>query len=97
MRVAFNDHLFRQFHAAQLGNSPHIIASQIDQHQMLSDFLGIIQQLVLQRLILRRRGTALARTGDGPDGHLIVFQPHQNLWRGAHHLMIIQVQIIHVG
>ena len=97
MGIAFDRHLLGEAHAADGADPAHVVAAQINQHQMLGQFLGIGQQFRFQRLILLLGGAAPAGAGDGAHRQQPVLQPRQNLRRGADDVEIAQVEKIHVG
>ncbi len=84
MRIALDEETVRHLDAADFRHAAHIVASEIEQHQMLGALLGIGHQLVRKARIVFRRCTAPARAGDGPDRHRAVAQPHQNLGARTH-------------
>jgi hypothetical protein len=51
--------LSRHLHGADLGDAAHVVAAEVEQHQVLGALLGIGQQLDLQRgFVLLRRDAA---------------------------------------
>ena len=78
---------------ADLRHAADIVAAEIEQHQMLRALLRIGQQLGLERQILCRVRTALARAGQRADRHHAVAQPHQNFRAGADGDEIHEIQI----
>ena len=95
--VALDHHLVGELHRADLGDTAHVVASQVDKHQVLGDFLGIRQQFRLQFPVLLLAVAATTGTGDGPHGDYSLFHPGQDLGGRAHDMEIFQVQVIHVG
>ena len=71
-------------HGAERRHPADIVATEIQQHQMLGAFLRVGQQFGLQRLILFVGRAAPARARQRPDRHRAVAQPHQDLRAGAH-------------
>jgi hypothetical protein len=69
MRVALDHHQLRHMHRAVLADAPQVVASQIDQHDMLGAFLLIGEQLLCQSLVfllaVAARARARYRAGDG--------------------------------
>ena len=47
------------------GDTTDIVATKVDQHDVLGAFLGVLQQLVRQPLVLRQCLAARAGPGDG--------------------------------
>ncbi|KOF54095.1 hypothetical protein AD428_09230 [Achromobacter sp. DMS1] len=105
VRVALDDHGVADFHRAYPRHAAHVVAGQVDQHDVLGDFLGIGPQLRGQGGVFLGRAAALARAGQGTDGDLGFFLAvlhhallaHQDLRRGAHHLEVAEVPEVHVG
>ena len=79
--VALHGKAFSDAHRADLGDAAHVVAAEIQQHQVLGALLGIGQQLLFERLVLFRRGAAPPRAGERPDRHLAVAHTHQDLGR----------------
>ena len=69
VRVTLNNHFLGDFHATGLRHAPHIIAAQINQHQMLSQLFFISQQFMLKGDILLFCGTTRTRTGNRTHGN----------------------------
>ncbi|MNT70714.1 hypothetical protein D3C72_2091280 [compost metagenome] len=47
LAVAFDDEAFRDLDRAGRGDTAHVVAAQIEQHQVLGAFLGVGQKLSL--------------------------------------------------
>ena len=60
LAVALDEELVGDFDGADLGDAADIVAAEIEQHQMLGAFLGVGEQLLLERLVLVRRRAARA-------------------------------------
>ena len=101
MGVALDDHLVGDLDAAGLRDAANIVARQIDQHDMFGAFFFITQQFFGQGAVLLRRGATRAGAGQRADGDLAAvrrgFLTHKNFRRGANHLKIAEVVVIHVG
>ena len=67
-----------------IGDAAHVVAREVEQHQVLGMLLGIGQQLVGKLLVLLGRGAAPYGAGERPDGDGVVAQAHQDLGAGAH-------------
>jgi len=76
--ITLDDHLLGQLHRADFRDAAGVVAAQVDQHQVLGDFLGIGQQVCFQRQILLFGGAARAGAGDGPHGDQVVLDAHQH-------------------
>ena len=79
MRVALNLHHVGDAYRAIIRHAADIVAAQVDQHDMLSTFLGIREQLLGKRPVFRLISSPAPRTGQGANGHLAVLDPHQDL------------------
>ena len=97
MRITLDGHAFCQLDAADPGDPPTIIAPQIEQLRVFGQFFLVGQQIARQRSIFFRRRTTFARSGDGAHRNALPFQAHQNLGRSTHDLIILEVEIEHVG
>lgn len=93
--VAFDDEFLGRAHGADPGHAAHVVAAQIQQHQVLGQFLRIGQQVGLVRAVLFRRGPAGPGARDGSDRDLPVKDAHQDLGAGADHLKAAEVEIEH--
>ena len=67
MAVTFDKKLVRDLDGTNRCDPADIIASKIEQHEVLGAFLRICHQFVFERLVLVRRCAALACTGDRAD------------------------------
>ncbi len=81
--VALDRELLVRVDRADLRHPAHIVAAEIEQHQVLGPFLGIGEQLLLQGLVLGRRGAAGPGPRDRANRHLAVADPHHDLGTGA--------------
>ena len=86
MTVLLDGELLDDSHGAELGDTAHVVASEIDQHQMLGVLFGVGEQLVGQLLVFLGSRAPADRTGERADGDDVVAQPDQDLGRGAHDL-----------
>ena len=60
MGVTLDGEAFNHLNGTGLRHSPHIVATEINQHQMLGDFLRICSQLFLESQIFFLGVTATA-------------------------------------
>ena len=95
--IALDGELGGGVDGADLRHPAHVVAAEVEQHQVLGPLLGVGQQLGLERVVLLRRSAAPAGAGDGADGDRAVAHPHQDLGARAHHLEVAEVEIEHVG
>ena len=77
--VALDEELVGDLDRPDLGDAADIVAAEVEQHQVLGAFLGIGEQLLLQRLVFLRGRAAPARAGDRADGDLAVAGLDQDL------------------
>ena len=95
--VALDDHALGEAHGADAGDAADVVAAQVDEHQVLGQFLGIGEQFLLQGAVLGLGGAATTGAGDGADGDHPVLQPGEDLRRGADDMEVPQVHVMHVG
>ena len=91
--IIFDGEFFRRRDGADFGDTADVVAAQVQQHQMFSQFLRIAKQVFGQGFIFSGRGTALTGTGKGAQGDAAIADTHQNLGAGADHLKIAEIQI----
>ena len=77
--VTLDRHEVGQFDAAEFGNPSHIIAGEINEHQVLGTLLGIIEQFQPESLISLGGRTPLAGPGDWTDLNFSVGHLHMHL------------------
>ena len=96
MRITLDKHLFRYCDRTNFGDSPRVITTQIDQHQVFGKLLGVGQQLLLQDKILGLGGPAFAGSCQWSNRNFTIIYPGQNFRRGADHVVIAKIEIHHV-
>ena len=74
---------------AIIADAPQVVAPQIDQHDVLGAFLGIVEQLLFQLHIFLLVGAAPPRARERAIVGDALFQPHQHLRRCANQRQII--------
>ena len=79
MRVALDGHEIGDPHRPVARETAHVIAAQIDQHDMLGALLLVRQQFGGERRIFFRRLAAWTCAGDGTYGEMAVGHAHQQL------------------
>ena len=84
-------------HGADPGHPAHIVAPQIQQHEVLGQFLFVGQQISLMRAVLFGRGATGAGPGDGADRDLVIKDADQNFGAGTDHLKPAEIEIEHEG
>ena len=95
--IALDNHFFINTYRARGTYPADVVAAQVDQHQVFGQFLGIGQQFLLQCPVLGLALAARPGPGYGPDRDNAVLKPDQDLRRGADHLELSKVQVIHIG
>src|ERR1019366_9742544 len=77
-------------------HATYIIASQMYQHDVLGQLLGVFGQFRLETLVLSGRGTAPTRSGNRPRGDHAVAQAHHRLGRRSHHGALLAAHKVEV-
>jgi hypothetical protein len=83
VRVAFQRHVLRHPHSAELGHAPDVVAAQVDQHHVLGALLLAGLQFLRQALIVLGVRPSRPGTGDRVGLHAPALDPHQHLRGGA--------------
>ena len=81
--VAFDGEAVGDLHRPRRRHPAHIIAPEIEQHQVLGALLGIGEQAAFIGVILLAGLAARTRPGDGADRDLTLSHPHEDLRRGT--------------
>ncbi len=76
--IVFEEELVGDLHRAGLGDAADIVAPEVEEHEVLGQFLGIGEEFCGQLGIAGRRRAALAGAGDGADGDVAILHPHQD-------------------
>ena len=87
VRVTFDDEFVGDLDAAGLGHATDVIATQVEQHQMLGTFFGVGQQFGCQGFVLHDCRTTFARPRNRPQGDaalafyamFVIIEADQNL------------------
>ena len=69
MRVTLDAHERAELDGAGLGDDADIVATQIDEHRVLADLLGIVEQVALHLKVFVGGAPAPARAREGAVGH----------------------------
>ena len=77
-------------------DAANVIATEIDQHDVLRPFLLIRQEVTRQRVVLLRRSSSGSGSGDWVIGHGATLQSNEELRRGPYDLVVDEIQIEHV-
>src|SRR5262249_54391940 len=96
VRVPLDAHEVSDTHTSEFGNSPDVIPSEIDEHDMFRAFFRIREELRDQTLVVRGSGAAGTRAGNGAHGDRVVLNPYQQLRRRAHDLESVELEVVHV-
>ena len=75
MRITLDKHLFRYRDRTNFRDSPRVITTQIDQHQVFGKLLGVGQQFLLQDKVLGLGGPAFAGSGQWSNGNFTIIHP----------------------
>ncbi len=94
--IALDHHLLGQLHRTDFRNAPGVVTPEVDQHQVLGNFLVVAEQVLFQRQISLFGRATRASAGDRAHGNQIVFDAHQHFRRTAHHVEVTEVEEIHV-
>lgn len=81
--VALDDHYIGDFDAAKAGDAADVVASEIDQHDVLRTFFGIGQKLFSEGTIFGFGGSAWTSSGEGSHGHFAIDDTAHDLGRTA--------------
>ena len=95
--IVFEEELVGDLHGADLRHPADIVAAEVEQHQVLGQFLGVAQQLVGQFLVAGRRRAALAGAGDGADRDLALLDLDQDFRARAGDGEVAEIEEVHVG
>ncbi len=69
MAVALERHQLVDVHRAELGHPAHVVAGEVDEHDVLGHLLGVLLQLAGEAAVVVVGATAAAGTGDGAADH----------------------------
>jgi len=94
--VTLDHHFFGELDRADFRDTARVVTPQVDQHQVLGDFLVITEQVLFERQIGLFGGTTGAGSGNRAHGNQVVFNPHQHFWRAAHDVEVAKVEEVHV-
>ena len=94
--ITLDHHLLGEFDATGASHSTDVVTAQVDQHQVLGDFLGIGQQVLFQGQVSLLVGTTRAGAGNRAHGDQAIFQAHQHLRRAADHVEVAEVEEVHI-
>ena len=97
MGIFFRVHHLLDPHRTGRGHPAHVVAAQIDEHDVLGALLGIGKQIRDELFVLLIVPAARPRAGNGTHLQAAVFHAHEHFRRRADHRGVAQRQEIHVG
>ena len=95
--VALDRHQLVHLLGAEAHDASHVVAGQVDQHDVLGQLLGVLGQLPLEEPVVVLVLPTGPRTGDGPGDDDAVAQPHHRLGRRTDDGDLGEAQEVHVG
>ena len=81
--VALERHQLVDVDGAEAGHPPHVVAGQVDEHDVLGDLLGVLAQLAGHPAVVLVGAATAAGAGDRPGDHLVAQHLHHRLGRRA--------------
>ena len=96
MRVAFDFELLGDAHGTWSADASDIIATEVEQHDVLSDLLFVGEQFGGKRFIFLGSRSARSRSGDRVDGNLTIYRLDEQFGRGTDNLETVEIQVEHV-
>ena len=97
VRVALERHVGRDAHAAVLGDAPHVVATEIDEHHVLGALLFVALQLLGETQILFLVAAARTRARDRVRLDATPLDSHQHFRRRPDDRPAADAQEVHVG
>ena len=85
MGIAFDHHQLTDLNGTRTGDAAHVIAPKVDQHDMLSPFLGIAKQFLFKLPVFFWRSPSGSGPGNGAHFDAILFFTDKDFRRGAYH------------
>ena len=95
--VTLDGETVRDGHAVGTCHAAHVVAAQIEQHQVFGALLGIGKQAQLVGPVLAFACPARAGSGNGPNGNFTIAHAHQYLGAGADDGKSGQIQEVEKG
>ena len=81
--VALYTHHISHFHSTGFGDSTDIIASKVDEHEVLRTLLGVVEHLLFELFVPCMGLAAFTGAGDGTQEYLPICESYHDLWAGA--------------
>src|SRR5947209_4496179 len=96
MRIALDLHKLADLDASRCAHSSDVVTSEVNEHDMLGSFLGIIFQFLGEMLVTLSIYAAGTCPGNGPNGDFVVLKAHQQFWRCSYDMKILHIQVEHI-
>src|SRR5690606_7984098 len=90
VRVTLHHHLVGERDRTGFGNTANIVASQVDQHQVLGDFLRVSQQLFLKSLVFLGRMATATGAGNRAYRHRTLLDASEDFRRRTGDMEILE-------
>ncbi len=97
MAVALDDHHLVDHLGPEADHPAHVVAGEVDEHDVLGHLLRVLDQLALQPGVLLRGATAGSRPGDRTGGDRSLPQAHHRLGRRSDHGDLGEPQEVEIG
>jgi hypothetical protein len=97
MGIALDRHVGRYLDGAIGRHASHVVAPQIDEHDVLRTLLLTLPQLLGEKLVLLYRAAPWARPRNGMRLYRPALDPDQHLWRRTHDRPTAHPEKVHVG
>ncbi|MCY1361663.1 hypothetical protein D9M69_483360 [compost metagenome] len=94
--ITLDDHFLGELHRADFRYATGVVTTEVDQHQVFSDFLVVRQQVFFQRQVCLFIGSPRTGAGNRAHGDQVVFDPHQYFRRTANDVEVAEVEEVHV-
>ena len=91
MGIAFNFHELTYLDAAWDTHSSHVVACEINEHDVFSLLFGVVFQLFRESLIALLIAAAWARASNGANSDLVLLEAYQQFRRGSYDVKVMQI------
>lgn len=95
--VSFHGHKFVDMDGIGLANTGQVIAAEVDEHDVLSAFFFVGEQLLLQREVLFGGGAPFACAGEWAVGDGVVVDAAEDFGAGGDEDGAASLEVDHVG
>ena len=96
MTVTLEGHQLFHHHRAKLGHSPHVVTSEVDQHDVLGNFFRVFTQLACKAAVVFIVAATLACTRNGSAHHFAIHELHHWFWRASYDAEFWLTHKVHV-